>query len=251
MTFTDDSELDALRQRVYGPHAGAEPDAAAIRRLQQLEAARRPVVPEQTASPDPVETVEVAGDAWEPLVEPAEPWGKRLVARLRRARPSTVLIAFGVLAFVTAIALALTLVQRVQADPLQTGAEQVARLGVDSAFPVPILFRGGTNGDGQLQGYQGIWGLRSVVTVGGIFGTGSDEPCLAVYSEADIKDPEINSIDGPLVGGCAVGGFPAVAQFASDLEGFPEELTEAFPDATGLQFVYDSVNNEVVVFASP
>lgn len=246
--MTVDDELSALRARVYGPDAGTQPDAEAIRRLRDLEAARRP-----TAQPVSVEVADTPEPAMastvEPIVEPPEPRTRAVLRWLRGLRRSTVLILVAVTVFIVALAVTLTLVQRVQTDPLQTGAQQVARLGVDPMFRVPVLFRGGANGEVAAQGFQQFQGLRPVVTESGFFGSGTDDPCLSVYPDAIIEDPDTESFSGPLIGGCAVGGFPAIAQFSSDLEGFPEELLEAYPES-GLQFVYDRVNNDVVVFVS-
>ena len=240
-------ELAVLRARVYGPDADLDP--AAIRRLQELEDARRP--PQQSEAvevPEPIAAPHVPEPG--PELEPArEPLARTLASHLRGIRRSTVLILVAVVAFVALVVTSLTLVQRVQSDPLQVGARQVARLGVDGSFRLPDIFRGGVNGDISTQGFQPFLGLRTVVTASGFFGSDSDSPCIAVYPEANIVDPESDSFSGPLIGGCAIGGFAAIAQFSSDLRGFPDELSEAYPDY-GFQFVYDRVNHEVVVFAS-
>lgn len=249
--MTGDDELTALRARVYGPDAAGQPDAESVRRLRELEAARRPAPAVIVPEPGAVEPLDTAfpSELPPPAVEAREPWGRVALRWMRGLRRSTVLITLGALAFVVAVAVVLSVVQRVQTDPLKTGAQQVARLGVDASFRVPLLFRGGPNGDVAVEGFQMFRGLRPVVTESGFFVTGSDDPCLSVYPDAIIEDPETESFSGPLMGGCAAGGFPAITQFSSDLEGFPEELLEAYPDS-GLQFVYDAVNNEVVVFVS-
>lgn len=248
--MTVDDELSALRARVYGPSAGSQPDAEAVRRLRELEAARRPKPQPVPVSDESATVSEPAPEQTpEPIVEPPEPRTRALLRWLRGLRRSTVLILVAIAVFIVAIALTLTLVQRVQTDPLQSGAQQVARLGIDPMFRVPVLFRGGANGEVPTQGFQQFQGLRPVVTESGFFGSGTDDPCLSVYPDAIIEDPDSESFSGPLIGGCAAGGFPAIAQFSSDLEGFPEELLETYPDS-GLQFVYDRVNNEVVVFVS-
>ncbi|NYF09885.1 hypothetical protein HDC94_001041 [Leifsonia sp. AK011] len=242
--MTDEEELSALRVRVYGPNGDSHPDA--VRRLQELEAARiRPArLVEQPSEADaPLPPVEHPDP-----VEPQEPLSREILRRLKTARRSTVVVAVAVVVFTAGVMAALTIVQRVQPDPLGTGATQIARLGVDTSFRVPDMFRGGSNGDIPAQGFQQFNGLRPVVMGSGFFGAGTDLPCLGVYPEAAITVPDSSSFSGPLIGGCQVGGFPAVAQFPSGLDGFPEELVDAYP-GYGLQFVYDQANNEVVVFA--
>lgn len=251
MTDSDDDELQALRARAYGP--GGDLDAEAVQRLRELEQARKPVsvaadVPVDAETETPPMAEETRPDT-EPLGRPREPLLGMLFRRARTLRRSTVITLLAIVAFAVASVVVLTVVQRVQTDPLQAGAEQVARLGLDPSFRVPLVFRGGPNGEVTAVGFQVFHGVRPVVTEGGFFGSGAEEPCLSVYPDDVIEDPESGSFSGPLIGGCAVKGFPAIAQFSSDLEGFPEELLEEFPDS-GLQFVYDSANNEVVVFAS-
>ena len=253
--MTDEEELRILRARVYGPDADVDPEA--IRRLHELEAARRPRVSVAgvtaagvtvTEEPDSVAVVPISEKATTP-VEPAEPLSREILRRVKNARRSTLLIAVSVIVFVALVIAALTVVQRVQSDPLQSGAEQVARLSVDPSFRTPDMFRGGPNGDIETQGFQQFHGLRAIVTASGFFGARTDSPCMGVYPDSAIESPEANSFSGPLIGGCQMGGFPAIATFASDLDGFPEELVEAYP-GYGFQFVYDQANNEVVVFAS-
>lgn len=240
--MTDEEELRILRARVYGPDADVDPEA--VRRLQELEAARRPrIAPRE----EQIVVVPIPEEAAVP-VEPVEPLSRELLRRVTSASPSTVIIAVGVVVFAALVVTALALVQRVQADPFEVGAEQVARLGVDTSFRMPDMFRGGPNGDIDAQGFQQFHGLRAVVTGSGFFGAGTNSPCLAVYPDSAIESPEATSFSAPLIGGCQMAGFPAIAQFESDLVGFPEELVEAYPDH-GLQFVYDQANNEVVVFA--
>ena len=242
VTPTTEGELELLRARVFGPDADGDPDA--IRRLQELEAARRPVAPPVVEEP-PVAPIE---PPQEPPAEPVDGLGRTVLRRVLGVRRSTVLILVALVTLVAMVVTALTLVQRVQTDPLQAGAEQVARLGVDSSFRMPDVFRGGDNGDVGAQGFHTFKGLRAVIMERGFFGGPTEEPCMGVYPEANVTNPESDSFDGPVIGGCGMGGFPAIAQFSSELNGFPEELRDAYP-GYGFQFVYDTANNEVVVFA--
>lgn len=248
MTASEENELRALRERVYGP--GGNSDVEAILRLQQLEEARRPLVPSRVVeSPEP-EPGRVDRPEPEPSPEPnrLEPAARWVLRRLQTLRRSTVLIILGAVALATAIAVVLTVVQRVQTGPLQISAEEVARLSPDPTYQVPDIFAAGPDGDIEVRAYEPFHGLRSTMSVGGVFSRGNGE-CLAVFSEADFEDLESTSFSGALLGGCEAGGFPANAQFDTNIDGLPAELLEALPD-TGLQFVYDGETDEVVVYAT-
>ena len=250
MTTAEERELDALRERVYGP--GGDVDHEAVRRLQELEDARRPVVVLRDPLPDAAIPVEELQEISPP--EPAPPRRVEIIARwvverLRRLRRSTVLIALGIVALVILVAVGLTVVNRLQAGPLQANAEEVARLSLDTAYDVPRIFTTGADEAIPVDAFEAFHGLRPIVSEGGIFGRGTGH-CLAIFVEADIDDPESESFSGQVMGGCAAGGFPASAQFTADLEGYPRELREAFPDAA-LQFIYDLERNQVIVFTSP
>jgi hypothetical protein len=273
MREADDDELRELRRRAYGPDADIHTDHSALDRLRELEGAgsERPAHidvdanHEAPASPLPARD-EVPVDAEPPdapasdaSVEGESPARSALrrLARLTRAaarrvsrlRRSTVLIMLGLAVVAALISTALVLVQRVQVDPLQSGAKQVARLSIDPAYEAPAFFQYGIDSSTVL-GFAEFHGLRALVTPGGVFGHGSDSDCLVLYSSADLEGSDSTSFSGLLVGGCAAGGFPPMTQFLVDAQGLPAELTTAFPTATALQFVYDSANQEIVVFAS-
>ncbi|MDH6180128.1 hypothetical protein M2152_000310 [Microbacteriaceae bacterium SG_E_30_P1] len=256
MTDAEERELEALMRRAYGPGADIERDPQALQRLRDLQEARRPSV---TIEPGAVEVLDAGASVPvisvsaqpEPEPEPeADPWWERVVERVSRLRRSTVLIALGALALAAVLVVALVLVQRVQTDPLQTGATQVARLAVDEGFEIPSILRSGPNGDVPAYAFEVFHGLRSVVSTGGIFASGTPSDCLVVLYESDARQPDSTSFSGPLLGECAAGGFPASVQFVAGADSFGEELVEAYPDETAFLFVYDSDNNEVVVFAS-
>ena len=168
MGGVNNDELEALRSRAYGPAADIHLDPEALRRLEELEAERRPKRPpaEVRAEPAaaPVARPEPVEDDDEPEPEhPLLPLLRALFRRLSRLRRSTVLIVLGVLAFATAVTTALVIVERVQGDPLQTGAVQIARLSVDSGNEIPayLLFR-----DKSAVGVEEFHGLRAVSLVG-------------------------------------------------------------------------------------
>lgn len=250
--MTDD-ELTVLRRRAYGRDADIHLDPESLARLRELETPRR--VP-QTPSAESVETTEVAQPEVEAEAEPEpEVFAPRPTPRLwiwlRGLRRSTVLIALGVLAVGATLLTVLTLVQRVQPDPLQVGATQIARLDTDTFTVVPDFFAGAVDANGdplEMQAYDQFFGMRPVVSPWSFFmPAASESGCLMLYPEANVK-PGSSSFEGPILSGCAAGAFPAMVQFTTDQDGLPPELADAFPDATALQFVYDAEHHEVVVF---
>jgi hypothetical protein len=263
MQATVNDELQALRRRAYGPNADIQRDPSALERLRELEGAGRPLT--QPADdiglppePEPVveqpAPVEVLDDSEEPRQTPA--WLATL-ARLARAgavrlahlRRSTVLILLAVAVMVSVLIVALVLVQRVQTDPLQVGAEQVARLSLDPSYELPQFFGLGAE-DGGWQGFEEFHGLAALVTSNGRFFGSADADCLSIYSSKAAEESTSNSFSGALMNGCGAGGFPAMTQFRTDMPDLPDEVRAAFPDTVALQFVYDSKNHEVVVFAT-
>lgn len=143
---------------------------------------------------------------------------------------------------------ALTLVQRVQDDPLEAGAEQVARLSIDQSYDIPQFFENWA-GERGMAGFHEFYGLRPVVAyeTGNALAGGDREDCLDVFSAADMQQ-DSEGFSGLLVIGCSSGGFPAAIEFSTAAPSVPEELISAFPDATAFQLVLDSDNSEVVVF---
>ncbi len=232
-------ELNELRKRAYGPDSDIHIDPEALQRLRELEdgAAQRDAGPAAVEpSPEPVHAPAQPGEQ----VESANPNPRSdLLQRISQVRRSTVLIALGFAAIAGVIAASFILVQRVQSDPLQVGAEQVARLTVDPDYQIPRFFYS------DRQAFREFYGLRVVVT-----GGGTVDRCLNIYADADITDPSSSSFTGgALRGGCAAGSFPAMTQFRVDALSLPDELRTAFATSQALQFVYDDVNNEVVVFS--
>ena len=259
MSRLADEEFQALRRRAYGPSADIHLDPSALARLRELEGASRPNPLPRLDPENPVETErQFPLELQIPVNEELERRGnERLrrfmlrgrlaLRRLARIRRSTVVIVLGLAVTATATIVALILVQRVQADPLLVGAEQVARLSVDSSFEVPGVF--GPNG---AQAYQEFHGFRPIVNDGTRYGGNAGDSCMNVFSSADLATATANSFSGFALGACEAGAFPAAVQFRPDGQGAPneKELQSAFPDATAIQFVYDKVHNEVVVFLS-
>jgi len=259
MTEVHDDELGALRKRAYGRDSDIQLDPQAVDRLRELEGVSAALGPVAMAN----HSRSVTGTVVEqPLLREAEAKAEaeaeaeaegehlahQLFRRLLRIRRSTVLIVLGLAVLMIAIAAALVLVQRVQPDPLQVGARQVARLSVDPSYEVPAFFGDGIDPNIQPEGFEELSGIRVVVTAVGLFRGGSNEACLNVYAAADVTDPKSESFSGAMFGGCSAGIFPAMTQFGLDTPGLSGVFQSAYPNSTALQFVYDRVNNEVVVF---
>lgn len=251
----NDDEFSELRKRAYGPDADIHDDPGALGRLRDLEGGeRRDEIPPQ---PDVHSNLIVEQDGPSSLVED-EPhvgsgeriqvWLARAYRIVRQVRRSSVLIGVGVAVVTMSLLTAMILVQRVQGDPLQVGATQVARLSLDTSYEIPPFF---SDGSDDVLGFEQFHGLRTVVSKTGFFAMGGsqDGGCLSIFSEADMLKARSGSFSGFAVGGCAAGRFPAIVQFMPDTEGSPEELRSVFPSPTALQWVYDQANNEVVVFA--
>lgn len=243
-----DDELRALRERAYGRNPDIHLDPDSLRRLHHLEAKR--VEPEQPQEPEPVvhlpSAVEPEQD--DVVAEPAPRPTPPVLLWLRGLRRSTVfaLLGFAVAAF--AIVAALTLVQRVQTDPLQVGASQVARLGVDGGYEMPGYFTSYSDGANPPQAFAAFNGIRVITSSIPYLDPDRPSACITVFAE-ETTTLTANSLSGVSFGGCAAGRFPAMVLVPLDTEQLPPDLVAAYPDAEALQFVYDSKNNEVVVFA--
>lgn len=250
-------ELEVLRRRAYGPHPDIHLDPREVDRLRELENSSRrlpaPISPRdrEVVAPEtpPAEVVDSSSAA--EGVEQTRmdwSWARELLARLLKVRRSTALIVLSAVVLVVLAMTALALVQRVQTDPLQVGAQQIARLSVDSSYEIPQLLALSAD-ENETQAFQDFYGLRTVAgfgTAGWFFATGTGD-CLSVISAADVH-PDESFSDGLLTSGCAAGGFPAATQFDINAHGVPEELRAAFPDSAAFQFVLDADNREVVVF---
>lgn len=264
MTQVTDGELQELRRRAYGPRPDIDDDPAALARLRQLEAEQAPRIASApsadraapAADPD-LGLVRAATESDVELLLESDPPPAResavrvalvaLARRIRRLRRSTVLIALVAALAVTAFLVVLTVVQRVQVDPLQTGATQVARLQPDPDFRLPSFFFGiSTEGEAGVTSFDEFHGFRAVVS-DDLISDGAI--CILVFSAADVADPQSEIFDGNLFSACSAGDFPAMVQFTTDGDSMPVELTSALPDSDAVQFVYDEQNGEVVVFA--
>ncbi|WP_282848062.1 hypothetical protein [Microbacterium oxydans] len=273
MSTAADEELRALRARAYGPTADIEDDPAALRRLQQLEARRQPrpaaedVVPpapavepidsESLRAAEPVirtrrsrrQPEDAEGDtlgvldtsvddaeAAPPTAEPAE----RLAAwfSVRTTRILWVVAIVAAAAMSAAVTFALVKVTPVASS---AGAPQIATLDATSDVAIPA----GWMGVGPSSAVFDFYGLVIVESSGGYYNGSVGSDCLTVARADQVPDKDDFdssngwTYDGPMYTGCAVGAFPATVEVPFDTN-TPKELTERFPDATALQFVYEA-----------
>ncbi|WP_295851372.1 hypothetical protein [uncultured Microbacterium sp.] len=243
-SIDDDGELAALRRRAYAPGADISADPTALQRLIELEgresvaASVAPATDEERAALA-VEPEDLAPDAVDAGAESAR-------LRLPRPRRSTVIMlsAAGLVALCAVTAL--VVVQRVQTDPLQTGATQVARLAADPSFEVPsVLTPGVTSGT---TGYAEFEGFR-VATYASFDASPDAAKCMTVW-QPDLLDVSGGgfSYDGRyFLSSCGAGIFPANAMLQLSDDSAELRVTD-LPSGTSLQFVYDREHDEIVVF---
>ncbi|WP_270353297.1 hypothetical protein [Microbacterium testaceum] len=258
-----DEELAALRRRAYAPDGDIAADPAAMARLVELEEraaaasvpdARAAAVPAPTPAPDADAEAGPADpsaqgerpDELEPDA-PAEP-ARHPRSRFRMPRPrrSTVVLLTAAALVVGCAVTALVVVQRVQTDPLQVGATQIARLAPDPDFPVPSSFARGVTG--KVTAYEEFQGFRVVSYPSFETGEGASQ-CLTVWQPALLSEVgNGTSYDGRyLLFACGAGVFPASATLLLGADS-PEKRNSDLPAGTALQFVYDAAADEVVVF---
>lgn len=256
-------ELRMLRTRAYGPEPDIHHDPSALARLQDLERlARRleieqlppkpplPVETEPVVDVEPLVSVEtlaadeVADDslASEPPAGRAGKWSKKRIAITWLASLAVaILVTATVTGFVS---------RRIQADP-----REVAVLGVDAFAEWPGIFANYTD-DGEMEAgvpeggvaFQAFHGLSFFRMANGMFAYGFDQSCLLVVESAKI-DTDSDGFNGSIFNGCAAGEFPATVEIVvgTSNQELPEELLEAFPEGTALQFVLEG--DEVVVLS--
>jgi hypothetical protein len=259
---SSDDELEDLRKRAYGRQADIHLDPDALERLRELEgehsakqAVERPEFDDLTEavhSPEPgvdegatdgVDVPSAPDRRPRPTARAVLVSGIRRLSKLRR---STVVIALAVVAFAVAVVVVLTLVQRVQTDPLQAGASQVARLQADPGYRIPDSFDAFGLGAVEPRAFHDFHGLRVILFAVQQGSSNVGNKCMNVYPESEITDPSSSSFQGTIFGGCSAGGFPAITQFeAQDL---PLAARKAIAPWASLQFVYEKKDDEVVVF---
>lgn len=243
MSIDEEDELARLRRRAYSPTADISADPSALRRLIELE--ERTAAIEEEPAPLAEEESELPRleDSVIPDAAPAPP--RFTLARPRR---STVILMGSAALVIAVLATALTLVQRVQVDPLQAGATQIARLSADPDFDVPSALTQGITG--EITAYEEFEGFRAV-TLPSYRTEESPARCMTVWQPAllDAVDSGGFSYSGDsyLMSVCSAGVFPPSSTMFLR-EDSPERAQTDFPAGTALQFVYDAANDEVVVF---
>lgn len=250
MSIDEDAELAQLRRRAYSPGADISDDPVALRRLVELEEranAGEPVSPAFEDAPVPVAPPEEDADpSADPGIPDAVPPAPRF--RLPRPRRSTVILLGAAVLVAAVLATVLTVVQRVQTDPLQAGATQIARLSADPSFEVPSYLSQGITG--RVTAYEEFEGFRAI-TLPSLRSAEDSARCMTVWQPALLDTEDGGGVsyrgDSFLLGVCAAGVFPPMSTMLLR-EDSPERAQTDFPADTALQFVYDAANDEVVVF---
>lgn len=237
-SISDDDELAALRRRAYAPGADISSDPAALQRLIELESRSS-----DDLAPAPSDVEEEPIDP-SGVDEPADPPRARF--RMPRLRRSTTILLTAAILVVACAATGLVLVQRVQTDPLQVGATQIARLAPDPDFRAPSSLSQGVSSG--VTSYAEFEGFRVAVYASFDTGKGASK-CMTVWQPALLQElGNGTSYNGRyMVLSCGAGAFPPSATLLLS-EGTPELRNTVLPAGTALQFVYDAANDEVVVF---
>lgn len=266
-------ELRRLRVRAYGPDADIAADRPALLRLRELEAEAAgtahadtlPAEPTAEASPaaqvghasaealivgteaevgptDPRDQCRTSdppgvsgdGDASRPPDDVRRRGPDRLLSRLRRlSLRQAVWLWIASAAVIAFAASAVTMTVGVHE------VRQIAVLQVDEEFVAPGYF--GFDSE-HVIGYRSFSGLTAIRVDGEWVGLGSGRECLYVIRTEDV-DAESDALSlsfsaGGPVYGCTAGDLPALIQLEVTEEA-PEELRQALPGGTGLQFVLD------------
>lgn len=252
------NELQALRARAYGPDADLHLDPVGVNRLRELEKIARGADSVEPAprskEPDPPQsqpTAETrAPDDSNPAAA-AEGVEAAKDPRPRRGSTTRAVVALtAILAVTVAVTAAVTAAvsQRIQADP-----RQVAVLSIDSGARLPEMFQNWQCSDGQCTPNEEVpgdvftqfYGLTTFTVPGGFMGSSDDSLCLTIV-ESSAMSTEGDSWSGPIYTGCGAGDFPATIQLPVSPR-LPQELRDAFPEGTGLQFILEG--DEVVVLS--
>ncbi|KAF2420832.1 hypothetical protein B2K11_00380 [Microbacterium sp. B35-30] len=260
-------ELRALRARAYGPSADIHQDPAAVRRLHELEAGRKPL-----RSPD-AEQPAAAADVAKPPTKPAPPASPLQAERAREpetqsdaVQTSTSTDVFGALesavvrrgregraagvspmmrltwavSVVAAAALAASatyVLTWIAPVSVSSGAEQIATLE-----PVPMVdLPPGWFGAGPSSMAFEFYGMTLFETADGFTASGGTD-CFVIVPTEELPAADADtanwSMSGAVHTGCGVGDFPATIELPVD-SNTPEELRSSFPEGSALQFVRD------------
>lgn len=239
----EDDELRMLRARAYGPAADLHLDPVALRRLGELEAARRPgsaasagpapapPTPAPAEPPTPgADAVEAAEEAPHPPVR--RPGGRVMLAVVAAA--AGVLVGAGIGAAVQA---------GIGAAPdAADGGELVATIASDPDFSWPSFFP--EPGSLRAIGFSDMAGITVVAIPPS--SAAARGWCIFTYETA-LLDTDSNSYAGDSERACEARPFPA--SIVIDLDRGPRSLRDEFPDASALRLVLDADRREVLVYA--
>lgn len=242
MNPSTDDELAQLRARAYGPNADIGADPVAQARLRSLEERLRsvtlpahaetarsdgePAAPSDPGTAAPEERIDA-----EPEPAPIEPGVSMPFTPARVSRRW--LVAWGASILVVAVVVGATVFGLAALPPVSTmnGAPQVATL--DEPIEVPEWLTEGYFGTQNPIVYS-YENLLVVLTTGGSFGYGSE--CILVVGESAYSSN--GAMNGPIYSACGAGVFPAAASLVID-DFWTEDVREAIPEGTALQFVRD------------
>jgi hypothetical protein len=235
-------ELRSLRRRAFSADADIHLDAAALARLDELEARALPAPP--PAFPEPIEPPlahaptphpAATGTATDILLIPvdedaADATEHSQPRRTRRPRPAVTWAA----SLVGALAIGAGITAGVMGAAADTGdIRQVATLNAEDDFQVPMFMDPEAS---SVQGFEDFHGMVVMVSDQKWLGPGTDQ-CLVITAGGDISY-QSQAFQGRLFVGCGAGDFPASAQFTVS-PGLPGDLIARYPIGTPLQFVYD------------
>jgi hypothetical protein len=260
-------ELRALRARAYGPSADIHQDPAAVRRLHELEAVRKPLgspgaeppaaaadVGKPPPQPAPPASPSQAERAWEPETQSdavqtsatTDIFGALESTLARRGREGRAaglspmmrltwaVSVVAAAALAAAVTYALTWVAPVS---VSSGAEQIATLE-----PVPMVdLPPGWFGAGPSSMAFEFYGMTLFETADGFTSSGGSD-CFVIVPTEELPAADADtgnwSMSGAVHSGCGVGDFPATIELPVD-SNTPEELRSQFPEGSALQFVRD------------
>lgn len=278
MDAESERELRELRLRAYGPGADIAADPVALRRLEELEAARA-AIPDSGVVPGVVSVdarsasviadgrvEDRAGDdlldrlgddsLWDDDPDaaaaasaadaadaaagpgPAE-HGAGRPARL--GRKHRVLWVASVVASAAAGALVMFGVTSLQSVSVSSGAPQVDTLQLTRNGSVPPNWFGAESDVASAE-FAGLTVFESPGWVSESGDRASDNRCLSVARTSDLpeqaEDEGDSYVDGPVYGSCGVASFPTVLAIPFSDE-LPEELIERYPSGVAIQFILD------------
>lgn len=255
-------ELRTLRIRAYGRDADIHLDAAALRRLDELENGEqssgeaggtvdgRVVAAEHvTDHPSDPDAEAPADDrATEPGdAQPHGPESRGAVPNSAGPRRSNRRKRIGLLWACSLVLVAViagfggaAMTEATRIAPFDVEATQVGVLKPDPNADVPGIL--GSADDGTVM-FADFHGMRAASVSS--YWSGGSSPCLQIMSSADLATATDDSFSGMMYGACGAGAFPAAVQFLVTPE-LPEELRAVFPEGSALQFVLQ--DDRVVVF---